>query len=101
MLEKFVAMLRKRIRKARNDAILQNGMSHGIPLERRESLVARAKAMDWVEQEIANILKLRESDVDDEGNPTEDEYAEDEPEQSEQPEQPPPRRKPQARGWGA
>lgn len=91
MLEKFVAMLRDRLRKERIAKLLENGRSHGIPIERREALVERVRTIEWIEGQINDILKLREEDVDDEDGPV---SGEDEPGPT------PPRRRPNARGWG-
>jgi hypothetical protein len=92
MLEKFVEMLRKRINVERTKSILANGTQHGLTLERREALVARAKALEWVAKEMDEILKLREEDVDDDDATGAD---------NDEPEDPvPPRRRPNARSWG-
>jgi hypothetical protein len=90
MLEKFVQMLRERLSKERAAKLLENGRSHGIPLERREALVERVRTLEWVLEQMKEILKLREDEVDD------DDATGVENDDAEQP----PRRRPQARNWG-
>lgn len=91
MLEKFVEMLRDRIAKERAAKLLENGRSHGIALERREALVARVRALEWVQEQMKEILKLREDEVDDDDATGSE---------NDETEQTPPRRRPQARNWG-
>lgn len=93
MLEKFVALLRQRLKKERIRTLLENGRHHGIPIERREALVERARTIEWIESQINEIMKLREADIDDDDSPA---GADEEPEET-----PPPRRRPNARNWGA
>lgn len=90
MLEKFVEMLRTRLSKERAAKLLENGRSHGIPLERREALVERVRTIEWVQEQMNEILKLREDEVDDDdatGVDNDDSET-------------PPRRRPNARSWG-
>ena len=89
MLEKFVQMLRERLTKERAAKLLENGRSHGIPIERREALVERVRTLEWVLEQMKEILKLREDEVDDDDATGVDN---DDPT--------PPRRRPTARGWG-
>lgn len=89
MLEKFVQMLRERLSKERAAKLLENGRSHGIPIERREALVERVRTLEWVLAQMQEILKLREDEVDDDDATS----GADEPES-------PSRRRPNARNWG-
>ena len=90
MLEKFVHILRDRLQKERAKTLLENGRSRGIPAERRLALVEKVLTIEWVQAEINEILKLREEDVDDDDATGVDNDSEG----------PPPRRLPNARGWG-
>jgi hypothetical protein len=101
MLEKFVKLLRAELQQERNRTLLSNGRTPALTVERREALVERVRTIEWVQNRIDDILKLREDDVDDDDGRivNEDDEHSDEPEPTT--ERPPPRRKPAARNWGA
>jgi hypothetical protein len=94
MLEKFVGLLRKELQNERNRTLLANGRTPALTVERREALVERVRTLEWVQNRIDEILKLREENLDDDDGRIEND-GEDEPDPA------PPRRKPTARNWGA